>query len=386
MTGLLLRLFVKNWRQVELPSVREGYGRLSGVVGIVLNLLLFAGKFTVGMLVSSISIRADAINNLSDAGSSVISLVSFKISSKPADREHPFGHARVEYIAAMIVSFLIIHIGLDVLGESVSKILHPTESVFSVFGVAVLVASIVVKGWLYLFNRTLGKRIHSGVLAATAADSLSDVLSTLAVLVSVVITKLTGWETDGYMGILVAILILISGGKIALEAADNLMGGSPDEKMRDDIIAYVEQYEEVLGIHDIIMHSYGPGKWFVSMHAEVDGNQDIYRIHDVIDNIERELSTRYGMHCAIHMDPLVVGDPVVDEIRKNVENLIHEMDERLSIHDFRMVPGVTHSNLIFDMAVPFECSLSREEIEERVIQGIRCMDERYFAVITFDRI
>ena len=197
---------------------------------------------------------------------------------------------------------------------------------------------------------------------------------------------MTGWETDGYMGILVAILILISGGKIALEAADNLMGGSPDEKMRDDIIAYVEQYEEVLGIHDIIMHSYGPGKWFVSMHAEVDGNQDIYQIHDVIDNIERVLSKRYGMHCAIHMDPLVVGDPVVDEIRKNVENLIHEMDERLSIHDFRMVPGVTHSNLIFDMAVPYECSISREEIEERVIQGIRCMDERYFAVITFDRI
>ena len=386
MTSLLLRLFVKDWRQVQLPIVWERYGRLSGIVGIVLNLLLFIGKYTVGVLVSSISIRADAINNLSDAGSSVISLVSFKISSKPADREHPFGHARVEYIAAMIVSFLVIYIGLDVLGESVQKILHPTESEFSLLGAAILVGSILVKVWLYVFNSSLGRKINSGVLKATAADSLSDVLSTAAVLASVLIAHFTGWETDGFMGLLVGALILISGGKIALEAADNLLGGSPDQKLVEEIVAFVRKYDLVLGVHDVVLHSYGPGRWFVSLHVEVDGCKDVFVTHDVIDNIERELSRQYGIHCAIHMDPIVVGDASVDEIRMQVEKLVKEIDENLSIHDFRLVPGVTHSNLIFDMAVPFECSLNKDELEERIREGVHGIDASYYAVVTFDQI
>lgn len=387
MTALLLRLFVPHYRETDKREVRERYGALSGAVGIFVNLLLCAGKFLAGAILGSVSIRADAVNNLSDAGSSLVSLVSFRISSKPADREHPYGHARMEYIASMIISFIILHIGLDILGEALERILHPEKSTLSLFGAGVLVFSIAAKLWLWRFNSSLGRRIDSDTLKATAADSFSDVLSTSAVLLSALIGHFTNLATDGWMGLIVGVLVLLSGVKIAREAADNLLGRSPDPEMVGRIRKYaLEHYPEVLGIHDMMLHCYGPGQYFVSFHAEVDGSADIFVTHDAIDNLERALSREFGLHCSIHMDPIVVGDPLTDDIREHVRDIVSEVEPSLTIHDFRMVVGNTHSNLIFDIAVPFECKRSPAELEAAIRERIRAWNPTYYAVMTFDQV
>lgn len=378
-------LFIPDWKDTKNPKVRTGYGNLAGIIGVAVNVLLFCGKFIIGTLTMSVSIRADAVNNLSDAGASVISLVSFKIASKPADREHPFGHARIEYVASMLVSFFIMHVAIGLLTESFDRILHPAEILFGPAAAAVLSFSVAAKLGLYFFNRKIGRKIESQVVRAAAADSLSDVAATSAVLLSAVLSRLTGIHTDGYIGMIVAVLIFISGLKILNDAKNSLLGEPPDPEMVRHITEYVKKHEEVLGVHDIVIHNYGPGRCFSSLHVEVDGKKNIFDTHDVIDNIERELSAMYGIHCAVHLDPIVTDDERVSALRDKVGAVIREYDPDLTMHDFRMVTGPTHSNLIFDLLIPFETKKPSAEIKADIEKKIRGIGKNYYAVITVDK-
>ena len=382
MTSLLCRLFIKDRENTGNIKVRAAYGTLSGTVGIVVNFLLFLGKIAVGLLTASIAITADAVNNLSDALSSVISLISFKISSKPADREHPFGHARIEYVASMIVSFIILFIGITLMKDSASKIFFGGEKTDpSIAAIIVLSVSILCKLWLFLFNRSLGKKINSSVMRATAADSLSDSVATGAVLASTLIYRFTDFELDAYMGIIVAIIIIRAGIGVFREAMDSILGSSPDNEIVEKVKDIIFSHPESVGIHDLVMHNYGPNRFFMTCHVEVDGGKDIYASHDAIDNMEREIFERLGIHCSIHLDPVAVGDPLTDELREKTYAIAASIDERMNIHDFRIVPGTTHINLIFDVVVPFEVKESDEVINSKV----REMEGNYFAVITVDR-
>ena len=386
MTELLCKLFIKDRQNTASPLVRRAYGTLVSVVGIVLNLLLSAGKLTVGILTGALSIQADALNNLSDAGSQIISLVTFRIAAKPADREHPFGHARMEYVASMIVSFLILLIGWELLSESFAKVLAPTETLFSWISVGVLGVSVLVKLWLCFFNRKTAKKIDSSVMRATAADSLSDAGATLAVLVATLIYKFTNLDIDAYMGILVAILIMVAGVKILLETKNSILGEKPSDETVAQIEAVIAEYPDALGIHDMVVHNYGPGRVMVSLHIEVDGSKDIFKSHDMIDSIERILRTKYGMEATVHMDPIMVGDPMVDELKALVTNLAADLDPRIKVHDFRVVPGDTHTNLIFDLAVPFEVDTSPQQLREALDSAVKAQKPECFTVITVDRI
>lgn len=386
LTKLLCRVFIKKYKDTHNPHVRSRYGTLTATVGIIINVLLFAGKFAIGTLTSSLAITADAINNLSDAGSSIISLISFKISAKPADREHPFGHARMEYIASMVVSFLILHIGFDMFVESFKKILHGGEETDpSIAAIIVLSISILAKLWMFFFNRNLGKRIDSSVMKATAADSLSDVLSTAAVLIATLIYRFTNVELDAVMGLVVAIFILRSGVGIFRDAMNSIIGGAPDAEIVQNIRKIVFSHPEAIGIHDLAVHGYGPGCSFASMHVEVDGSKDIYESHDAIDNIERELHTKLGIHCVLHLDPVAVGDELTNELREKTIEIARIISEKANVHDFRIVPGTTHTNLIFDLALPYEEKRSDEEIVRLLRTKIAEADTKYIAVITVDR-
>ena len=385
MTKLLVKLFVKNSENTSDPSVRGAYGALSGFVGITTNILLSALKLVLGLLSGSLAIMADALNNLSDAGASVITLVSFRMSAKPADREHPFGHARIEYVSSLIVSFLILLIGYELFSSSLDKILHPTETVFHIASVIVLALSIVCKLWLGLFNRTLGKKIDSGVLRATGADSLSDALSTTAVLIALLIFKFTSFDTDGYMGIIVSVIIFIAGIRILNETKNSILGEAPSEDTVEIIAQTVADYPDVLGTHDMMIHTYGANVTIASFHVEVDRTGDVMKLHDMIDGIERRLFEEHQILCTVHMDPVVTDDALICEMRARVQAAVSEIDERLTIHDFRFVEGPTHTNLIFDVVVPFEIktelTVLRREIEARVA----AFDGTYYAVINFDR-
>ncbi len=387
MTSLLIRLFIKDPKNTASPAVRRAYGTMVSIVGIVLNLFLAAGKFTVGFLFGAISVQADAVNNFSDAGSQVISLVSFKIAAKPADRDHPFGHARIEYVASMIVSFLVLLIGWELLSGSVEKALHPTETVFSWISVIVLGVSVLVKLWLCFFNRRIAKRIDSTVMRATAADSLSDAAATAAVLAATLVYKFTGFDPDAYMGILVALLILWAGIKILNETKNSILGERPSDEQVAEIRAVVADYESAgaIGIHDLVVHNYGPGRIMASLHVEVDGAMDIYKSHDLMDLIERRLRVECGMIATVHMDPVAVGDPTVAALREHTTALAREIDDRLRIHDFRIVPGETHTNLIFDVAAPFDLALSDDALRTTLADRIHDDNTHYFAVITVDR-
>ena len=385
MSELIARLFIKDYKNYSDPIVRQHYGKLTGWMGVIVNLVLFAGKYLAGILTMSLSITADAINNLSDAGSSVISLISVKISSKPADREHPFGHGRIEYVASLLISFLIIHIGINLAADSVDKIFHPGNTVFSYLSIGILAASILLKLWLYYFNSATGKRIGSTVMTATAADSLSDVAATTAVLISTLIFKFTGFDTDGYMGVLVAVFILISGVKILNESKNRILGTAPDPALIRDIETSVREYPEVLGIHDLVLHNYGPGQYFASLHVEVDGKKDVFHTHDVIDNIERELSHKYGIRCSVHMDPIVTDDESVRDLREKVGQILNEIDPSLTMHDFRTVPGPTHTNLIFDLVVPYECKTEPDALKQTIAERVSAFNPTCFTVITIDK-
>ncbi len=388
MTDLLSRLFVKNHRDTANPQVRRAYGSLVSITGIILNVILFAAKFLVGTLFGSVSITADAVNNLSDAGSQIISLISFRISAKPADREHPFGHARIEYVASMIVSFLILLIGFELIKESISKIIDPVLPERSWVAAAVLGGSILVKLWLAIFNRKIGKRIDSSVMRATAADSLSDVFSTSAVLVSTLILLLVpslNVNLDAYMGVIVAILILVAGVKILNETKNSILGEAPSDEIVEQITTLVEGTPGALGIHDLTVHNYGPGHIIAALHVEVDGKADVFLSHDMIDNIEQRLRKECGIEATIHMDPIVTDDEQINTLRTQVAEAVKEIAPSLRIHDFRFVSGTTHSNLIFDVMAPFEVKLTNEELRRAVADKVSRIDPSYFTVVTIDR-
>lgn len=374
---------------MEDPKTRERAGTLSGIVGIVLNLLLSAAKLVAGILSSSAAVIADAVNNMSDAGSSLISLVSFRISGKPADRKHPFGHARIEYIASMIVSFLILLVGTELLMDSLRTLFglgEPSTVEISLLTLLILGGSILAKLWLALFYRKIGKMTDSSVIRAASADSLSDCASTLAVLVCSVIIRYTGWTlADAIVGLAVSALILIAGVRILNETKNSLLGEAPVDDTVRAIEAIVAEYREVIGVHDLLVHNYGPGHLFATFHAEVDGDGNIYHLHDVIDNLEREIHEKLGILCTIHMDPIAVGDERVSALFHLAEECTAKVDPRITIHDFRAVIGTTHTNLIFDIVLPFESRYTPDEVCEAIGKKVAEEHPDYYCVITVDR-
>ena len=385
MTGLLIRWFVKNDKDIQNPAVRERYGKLAGAVGVVSNALLFLLKFLAGFFFQSISVMADAVNNLSDAGSSVITLVGFKISGKPADAQHPYGHARMEYITGLAVSFIILLLGLQLVQSSAEKIFHPEETVFSWLTVGALAVSIIIKLWQGLFNRKIGKRIASAALEATAADSLNDVIATAVVLVSVIISRLTGWRLDGYMGVAVAVFIIISGIRLIRDTVNPLLGMAPDRELVKKISDKIHSYEGVLGLHDLAVHNYGPGRCFASVHVEVPASQDILISHDIIDNIERDFMDEMGIHLVIHLDPVVTDDETTNALHQEVNELVRRISPELSVHDFRVVVGNSHTNLIFDVAAPYGLKMSNAELKHLICEKVQQLDGNYYAVVVIDR-
>ena len=383
MTEFLIRRFIPNWQNTDDPAIREKYGTLAATVGIVSNLFLFLMKLLAGLFSASVAIIADAINNLSDAGSSIITFFAFKFAGKPADSRHPYGHARIEYISGMAVSIIIIVLGLELLGSSFDKIIHPEDITISALTYAALLLSIAIKLWQGLFNRSLSKKISSEALAATAADSLNDAFSTSAVLVSTVIFHLTNIPLDGWIGILVSILITISGIKLVTETADLLIGKAPDPETVKNIRDRILSHEGIVGMHDLQVHNYGPGRLFASVHAEVPAEEDILTSHDIIDNVERQVMEEMGVHLVIHMDPVITGDPELDRLREKTLSVIRKIDPKIGIHDFRAVFGTTHTNLLFDVLVPMEFAMTDKDLSD-LIQSRMRQQGNYFCVITVD--
>ena len=383
MTDLLVKTFIKDPQNTSDPAVRRRYGNFAGVIGIITNLLLFVIKIIVGTLSGSIAITADAINNLSDSGSSLVTLVGFKISGKPADSGHPFGHGRMEYIAGLMVSFIIVIIGYQLTVSSIGKILHPQETTFDTYVVIVLVVSIAIKIWQYLFYRKIGKRIDSLTLTAASADSRNDTVSTVAVLIAAVITMLTGFNLDGYMGAAVGLFIVISGMKLTFETTSPLLGAAPKKELVDHIRSKVLSYDKIIGIHDLSVHHYGQSDCYASLHCEVPAEQDVMISHDIIDNIERDFKEE-GIHLVIHLDPIVTGDEKTNELKARIDSLVERISPRIGIHDFRAVWNITHTKLIFDIAVPYDFEWRDTELITMIADRISVLDPTYNAVITVD--
>lgn len=386
MTNLLIKLFVKDNSHVENKSVRENYGTMTSIVGIIVNILLFAGKFTVGTLFGSMAIAADAMNNLSDAGSSLISLISFKLSSKPADREHPFGHARIEYIASMAVGVVVLIIGFDLFKESFAKIISPSPMSKSFLVPVVLAFSILAKLWLGFFYKNISRRINSEILKAASTDSFSDVLSTAATLVSMLVWIFLDLNIDAYVGLAVSVFILIAGLKILNENKNIILGAAPDPETVELIKEKALADSRIIGIHDLMVHSYGAGATIASFHAEVDGKGDFFEAHDLIDNIEKQLFAEHNITCTIHMDPVVTDDEEINTLKALVDGAVKSVGEQIRIHDFRCVKGPTHTNLIFDVEIPFEEKRSNKEITSLIQSKIQSINATYFAVISVDRV
>ncbi len=385
MTTFLIRLFIKDYQQIQDPNIRQKYGILGSCVGICCNIFLFLAKLMAGILTSSISILADAFNNLSDAGSSIVTLLGFKIAGLPADANHPFGHGRAEYISGFIVSLVIMLMGFELGKSSFEKILHPQIITFHWLSLFILLLSIAVKLWMALFNRTLGKKINSAAMQATSLDSLSDMIATLAVTIGMLIHHYFHLNIDGYIGLLVALFIIYTGFMTAKDTLNLLMGQNPDPDFVNQIETKVLQYPEIVGIHDLIVHNYGPGKSIISLHAEVPCQADILKIHDVIDTIERELKLAFHCEAVIHIDPIATNDKKTNEVKNRVEQLIKVIDPCLAMHDFRMVPGDTHTNLIFDVVVPHKFRLNDEEVLDTIAKAVKVIDEAYEVTINIDK-
>lgn len=385
MIKLLARWCIPDRENVTSPAVRRAYGTLCGAVGIGLNLLLFLGKFFAGQMSGSIAVTADAFNNLSDAGSSAVTLLGFRLAGRKPDTEHPFGHGRVEYISGLAVAGLILLMGVELAKSSVAKILHPEEVTFSLLALGILAASVGVKLYMWGYNRSVGRRIRSAAMEATAMDSLSDAASTAAVLLAMLVGKWTGLAVDGYVGLLVALFILFSAYKAARETLSPLLGQAPDPELVQEIRDIVAAHSAVQGIHDLVVHDYGPGRCMISLHAEVPAHGDIAELHDVIDNIERELAEKLHCQAVIHMDPIVTDDAAVAALRHQVAEAVKQVDPRMTIHDFRMVRGATHSNLIFDAVLPFSAEKTPEQAAQEIRQLVREMDGSYFAAVTVER-
>lgn len=385
MIELLSRIAIKNREDTGDAGVRQAYGVLCGAVGIALNLLLFAGKWLAGVISGSIAVTADAFNNLSDAGSSVITLIGFRLSGQKPDPEHPFGHGRMEYISGLFVSVAILVMAVELIQSSVEKIFSPEPIDGNPLVVGILAASILVKFYMAFYNKRIGKKIQSAAMAATAADSLGDMVSTSAVLVATVISMFTGVNIDGWCGLLVGIFIFYSGIQAMRDTINPLLGQAPDKELVDQIRTLVCGYPVVRGIHDMVIHDYGPGRRMVTLHVEVDASGNMLKIHDEIDNIERELGEKLQCPATIHMDPVETENAMVKELRKKTARLVAGVDHRLSIHDFRVVQGETHTNLIFDVVVPFNCPMKDEEVVKQLSQGIESFPGNYYAVIQVDR-
>ncbi|MEE1076187.1 MAG: cation diffusion facilitator family transporter [Acutalibacteraceae bacterium] len=385
MTELLLRLFVKDYRNVEQPSVRASIGKLAGVVGIVCNSLLFTFKLVAGLIAGSVSIIADALNNLSDASSSLVTLMGFKLAQRPADKDHPYGHARYEYLSGFIVSGLIFVIGIELAKSSVEKIINPEAVELSVISVGILVASILLKLWMSLFCRNLGKRIDSTTLQATSVDSRNDVISTTAVLAGCVIGYLFDIKIDGYIGLGVALFIIYSGITLAKETMSPLLGKQADEKLVDDISELVLSHDKIIGMHDLLVHDYGPGQCFASVHAELNADEDPLICHDIIDDIERNVLEQLSVHLVIHYDPVVTDDEELNYMRNVVVDIIIDFDSRLSLHDFRMVRGAKRTKLVFDLVIPYSMEEEKYQLKEKIDKGIKSEGKHYDAVICFDK-
>lgn len=385
MTDLILRIFVRDHKNTEDPAVRDKCGRVAGAVGIVTNFLLFLMKIIVGTVFHSVSVTADAVNNLTDSGSSVVTLIGFKMASKPADEKHPFGHARIEYLSGVIVSFIVIFLGLQLGMSSIEKILTPEENALTPVALVVLVISILAKLWQCLFYRKVGRMIKSESVEATSKDSRNDVIATSVVLLGAVITMLTGVNLDGYMGAAVALFIVFSGVQLTISTADPLLGQAPEGELVQTITEKMLSYPGIIGMHDLAVHNYGVGRCFASAHCEVDAKNDILVSHDLIDNIERDFSRDLGIHMVIHLDPVIVGDARTDALHCKVQSLVTALYPTVTIHDFRVIWGVTHSNIVFDAAVPFTVKDSDAVITQKLEAEIQKLDPDYRTVVTIDR-
>lgn len=385
MTEFLIRHFIKDYQDVEKISVRTAYGVFASIVGIFCNVLLFVVKFIVGLVLHSVSVTADAFNNLSDAGSSVISFVGVKMAEKPADKDHPFGHGRIEYIAALVVSFLVLEVGFTFLKDSIGKIMSPEAMNFQAVSVVILLLSIAVKLWLGLFNRKLGEKIDSKVMMAVFTDSMGDVVTTGATVVSILFFAVTGINIDGFVGVGVALVVMWAGVGIARDTLEPLIGEAIDPEVYREIKAFVESYDGIEGTHDLIVHNYGPGRSMASIHAEVPNDTDIEESHEIIDRIERDAAKKLDLFLVIHMDPVEMKDQKVLGIRDKASEILRELDPACTIHDFRVVHGEHQINLIFDMVIPIEYDeKKRKELPLLLEERIKAVDPRYECVITVD--
>ena len=376
MGRLLIKMFIKDYENIKDPVVREKYGKLAGLVGILSNAFLCTIKIFTGILVNSIAILADGINNLSDASSSIITLIGFKLASMPEDEEHPYGHARIEYLTGLLVSVIIIILGIELLKTSIEKIMHPLPLEFN---------SIRVKVWQAFFNISLGKRINSITLIATGTDSRNDVITTTVVLLGIIIGKLTGFQLDGILGCVVALFIIWSGIQLIRDTSSPLLGEAPSPELVQSICHYAEAYPHILGMHDLVVHDYGPGRIFASFHAEVDADGDLMASHDTIDNLENLISEELNIHIVIHMDPIKVNDPTTNYLYSYIKEIIESLDGVNGMHDLRIVPGPTHTNVIFDLVIGMDCKMSQSMIHDIIEENVRKLDVKYCVVITFDK-
>lgn len=381
--NFLVRRFIKNYQDTKDANVRTSVGKLSGIVGIFSNLFLFVIKFVIGTIVHSVSIQADGVNNLTDAGSNIISILSFHLANKPADKDHPFGHERTETIASLFVGILILVLGFETAKESISKVIHPGSIDFRIASVIILLISIIVKFWMYAYNKKLSKTYDSSLLEATALDSISDVCGTTAVLVSTLLSPVLHFNLDGYMGIVVSGIILYGAYGLLRDMINSLIGEAPDPELVHNIVDMIMAHPAILGVHDMMLHNYGPNKIFASAHVEVDSFKDIFETHDHIDNIEREVKKNMNIDLVLHMDPVKVNDPETELYRAKVVEAIHQIDPKWRFHDFRIVSGPTHVNLVFDLVIPFEEKYAQEEIEEMLLKHIES-DKKIYLVLTID--
>lgn len=385
MISLLVKLFYGEMDMSDEKAVRRAYGTACSGAGIGFNVLLFAGKLIAGMLSGSVAIVSDAFNNLSDAGSSIISLVGFKLSNKKSDPQHPFGHGRLEYISGLCVSFLIILMGVELGKASIEKIIEPAQVKFSLLTAAILAASILVKLYMALYNSRIGKQLNAVTMKAMAKDSLSDAVATSVVLMSMIVAKLADIAIDGYCGVIVAAFILFTGITAARDTISPLLGQKPDSEFIEEVMRIVNAHKEIIGTHDLVVHDYGPGRLMITLHAEVDADMDILVAHDAVDNIENELREKLGCSAVVHMDPIVTDDVEVNATREEIKRVVSNIDSRMTIHDFRMVPGPTHTNVIFDVAVPFDIDMDDDELRKILWARIRDVDSKLNAVIEIDK-
>lgn len=384
MINLLIKLFIKDKDNLKNPDVRRKYGILCGGTGIAFNVFLFLGKILVGLFSKSVAVMADAFNNLSDAGSSIITMIGFKLAGKKPDAEHPFGHGRIEYISGLIVSMLIILMGFELATSSIKSIIHPEEVTYNISAIIILVVSILVKLYMVFYNKKIGKKISSSAMEATAIDSLSDVIATSVVLLSVIIAKFTSIHIDGYAGLVVALFILYSGFCAGKETIEPLLGTPPEPGLVEEIEETVKKHPEIIGVHDLVVHDYGPGRLMISLHAEVSSHNDFFAIHDVIDNIEVEVSKKFTCETVIHMDPIDTDNHMLENIKQFVKQIVLDINQNLTIHDFRMVPGKTHTNLIFDVVLDDSLKMTEEELRQTIIENVRKEHSDYNCVIKFD--